>query len=102
MTLKYSFTNSKGEKRVEVQKPFEMLSDISNCTTPHLNDTITKLEKVVSGEMDYWSWGGSDYCIIDSAELESMVFYEFGEKDTIVDTKELLKLLKEYGEFRKK
>lgn len=102
MALKYKFTNISGEKRVEVSKPFEMLNDISNCTPAHLNETATNLEKVIKGELDYWSWGGSDYCIIDSAELESMIFYEFGEKDTIVDTKELLQLVNEFKEFRKK
>ncbi len=100
MVIKYKFILWEGEKRIEVEKPFEMLSDISNCSNVHLKQTVANLEKVVSGQMDYWSWGGSDYCTIDSAEIESMIFYDFGEKDTVVMTKNLLKIAKEYQEFR--
>lgn len=99
--LKYKFVTVQGEKRVEVEKPYAMLSDISNISTAHLNESIINVEKVIKGEMDYWSWGASDFCTIDSAELESMIFYDFGEKDTIIDTKELLPLLKEFKEFKK-
>ena len=102
MALKYKFTDWKGEKRVEVEKPYDMLNDISNCSSAHLNESIINLQKVINGELDYWSWGGTDFCTIDTAELESMIFYEFGEKDTVIDTKELLKLITEYKEIRKK
>ncbi|MFN8437885.1 MAG: hypothetical protein U0V72_09605 [Cytophagales bacterium] len=100
-TLKYKFVTIQGEKRVEVEKPYHMLSDISNCSSSHLSETVQNLDKVIKGEMDYWSWGGSDYCTIDSAEIESMVFYEFGEKDLVLETKDVFKLVKEFNDFKK-
>ena len=102
MEFKYKFINWQGEKRIEVEKPYQMLSDISNCSAVHLNESVVNLKKVIDGELDYWSWGGSDACTIDSAEVESMVFYEFGEKDLVVNTKDLLQMITEYKEFRKK
>ncbi len=99
--LQYKFLVWKGEKRVEVQAPFAMLSDLSNCSRLQIDEAVVHLQELVDGKIDFYSFGGSDACIVDAAEVETMVFYEFGDKDLTITTSEILKLMTDFQNFHK-
>lgn len=99
--LQYKFLVWKGEKRVEVQAPYTMLSDLSNCSRLQIDEAVSNLQALVEGKIDFYTFGASDACIVDSAEMDSMIFYEFGEKDTTIDTSEILKLMIDFQNFHK-
>lgn len=87
---------------IKVDPPYEMLFDVANgylSTSSGVRDVIQNIEKVQRGELEKFSWGGSDYCIIDTYKDESNISYDFGENETSVPTPDILKLMKDWERF---
>jgi hypothetical protein len=98
--LKYHFIFwDNRECRIIVEEPYRMLSDLSNGWLNSLegvNTVIKNLLKLSTGELSCYSWGGADYCEIDSYKDKSTVFYEFGENEIEMVTDDLLKLMQDW------
>lgn len=89
---------------MEVKKPFEMLSDLSNGHLQTLKGVTTELrniEKIKKGELTSYSFGGSDACIVEVGKINCKIAYEFGEKETELPTADLIRLLKDWIMFLK-
>lgn len=90
---------------IDVEPPYQMLYDLSSGflqTSVGVEDVIKNIGEVVSGKADLYSFGGSDYCIIDVRKDTSSVQYDFGENETQVSTNEILELLNDWLGFLKK
>lgn len=98
--IKYNFfIFDLNETRISVQEPYEMLSDLSNCKLTYVEEIISSIGKVISSEINMFSFGGSDYCILDVYKDKTEVQYDFGESKTFIPTLELLKLLSDWKEY---
>ncbi len=87
---------------INVEPPYEMLYDLSSGflqTIEGVEDVLQNVRKVAEGEMEMYSFGGSDYCIIDSYKDKSKIFYDFGESETEISTVELIQLLEDWRSF---
>jgi len=98
--LKYNFfTFEKNEARISVESPFEMLGDISNSKLSNTLEIIKNINNVKTGSINTYSFGGSDYCILDVYKDETKVYYDFGESETSLPTNELIKLLEDWRDY---
>jgi hypothetical protein len=107
--IEYSFESKKIINElvylIDVKEPYEMLYDLSSgflSQSEGVEEVLTGIQKVVSGESAKYSFGGSDYCIIDVYKDESKIYYDFGENESAISTNELIRLLNDWKIFLKK
>jgi uncharacterized tellurite resistance protein B-like protein len=93
--LQYKLFKSGDKIRLNVEKPYEMLSALSHCSPSKIDQAIKHLQKVVDEKLDFYSFEVNENCIIDVAEVESLITYDNEENSITVETQELLKLLKD-------
>ncbi len=87
---------------IDVEPPYEMLYDLSSGflqTEQGTRDVIENIQKVINGQLEMYSFGGSDYCIIDVYKEHSKIFYDFGDSEAKVSTKELFQLLEDWKSY---
>jgi hypothetical protein len=104
--IKYQFTKkiifSKNIYRIEVEAPCEMLYDLSSgfLQEPEgVKEVLTEIQRVRNDQVEIYSFGGSDYCIIDVLKDKSIVMYDFGENVLEIETNDLVKLLEDWLAF---
>ena len=86
---------------IKVEHPFDELCDLSIKfvgTIDGVNEVIENIEKVISGEMESYVFGGSDFVIVGvSNEITTITsFFDDEEKVQDIQTIEILKLMKDW------
>lgn len=100
--LKYRFfIFEENEPRMDVKPPYEVLFDLSNGfigTVNGVSSVIENIEKVISGEMNSYVFGGSDFVIIGVSNTITTItsFFEDEEKIQDIPTEEILALMKDW------
>lgn len=88
--------------RINVEPPFEMLYDLSSGylkESKNVEGVLKEIEAVKEGKTEMYSFGGSDYCILDVYKNETKVYYDFGENETVIQTSELKQLLTDWKDY---
>lgn len=86
---------------IKVDHPFDELCDLSIGFVGKIDgvkEVIENIEKVISGEMELYIFGGSDFVIVGvSNEITTITsFFDDEEKLQDISTKEILKLMKDW------
>ena len=86
---------------ITIGPPYQMLSDLALCNPDYTTEIIDSIKFVMEGKMQKYSFGGSDFCLIDVYDQDSKIFYDFGESEITVPTTDLLKLMVDWKDFLK-
>ena len=90
------------EYLINVKPPYEMLFDLSSGflqTCDGVIEVLEGLQKVQAGETEIYTFGGSDYCIVDAGKEKAIIEYDFGESRAEIATSEIVKLLTDWKAY---